>query len=139
MKEEQSNHILEQNIIFMMNLNGWELEWTGESFEHYDAKGKTPKGFDCIVELKVRNSYYHTKILERYKYIQLMAEPNCIKFYYVFDKEGNYLYYLDELKLPKIEHMNLQATTYFKNNSTINKDCYFLLESQASVINKYYK
>jgi hypothetical protein len=131
------HHKWEQGIIHLMNLDGWELEWTGESFEHYDAKGKTPKGFDCVIEFKLRNKYYQTKILEHYKYSKLMQEPNVMKFYYVFDCKGNYLYHLDNLKLPEAEPMQLQTTTYFENNNTINKDCYMLSESMASIIVRY--
>ena len=76
------HHKWEQGIILLMNLDGWDLEWTGEAFEHYDAKGKTPKGFDCVIEFKLRNKYYQTKILEHYKYSKLMQEPNVMKFYY---------------------------------------------------------
>jgi hypothetical protein len=128
------HHKWEQGIIHLMNLDGWQLEWTGEAFEHYDAKGKTPKGFDCVIEFKLRHAYYQTKILEQYKYLKLMQEPNVMKFYYVFDCKGNYLYHLDNLKLPEIEPMQLQSTTYFENNNTINKDCYMLSESMASII-----
>ena len=131
------HHKWEQGIIHLMNLDGWQLEWTGEAFEHYDAKGKTPKGFDCVIEFKLRNKYYQTKILEQYKYLKLMQEPNVMKFYYVFDCKGNYLYYLDNLKLPEIEPMQLQSTTYFENNNTVNKDCYMLSESMASIIVRY--
>jgi hypothetical protein len=128
------HHKWEQGIIHLMNLDGWQLEWTGEAFEHYDAKGKTPKGFDCVIEFKLRHAYYQTKILEQYKYLKLMQEPNVMKFYYVFDCKGNYLYHHDNLKLPEIEPMQLQSTTYFENNNTINKDCYMLSESMASII-----
>jgi hypothetical protein len=131
------HHKWEQGIIHLMNLDGWELEWTGEAFEHYDAKGKTPKGFDCVIEFKLRNKYYQTKILEQYKYLKLMQEPNVMKFYYVFDCKGNYLYHLDTMKLPEIEPMQLQSTTYFENNNTVNKDCYMLSESMASIIVRY--
>lgn len=131
------HHKWEQGIIHLMNLDGWELEWSGEAFEHYDAKGKTPKGFDCVIEFKLRNKYYQTKILEQYKYLKLMQEPNVMKFYYVFDCKGNYLYHLDTMKLPEIEPMQLQSTTYFENNNTVNKDCYMLSESMASIIVRY--
>ena len=131
------HHKWEQGIIHLMNLDGWQLQWTGEAFEHYDAKGKTPKGFDCVIEFKLRNKYYQTKILEQYKYLKLMQEPNVMKFYYVFDCKGNYLYHLDNLKLPEIEPMQLQATTERANKNIINKDCYMLSESMASIIVRY--
>ena len=39
----------EKAVILILNLDGWELEWTGEGYLPYDAKGKTPKGFDCVI------------------------------------------------------------------------------------------
>lgn len=131
-----SHHKWEQGIIKVLNLDGWNLEWTGEEFEHYDARGKTPKGLDCVIEFKLRQSYYSTKILEQYKYNKLM-QMDCLKFYYVFDLRGNYLYYLDTLELPKVNIVNCKATTDFENKEYVNKNVYFLSESQASIINKY--
>ena len=57
-------HKLEKAVIMILNIDGWELEWTGEHFEHYDAKGKTPKGLDCVIEMKFRTKYYEEKMLE---------------------------------------------------------------------------
>jgi hypothetical protein len=130
------HHKWEKGIVLLLTLDGWDLEWTGGEFEHFDARGKTPKGFDCVIEFKLRNAYYPTKIIEKYKYDKLM-QMDCLKFYYVFDSKGNYLYLLDTLKLPELESMDLQKTTYFKNTNTVNKNVYMLSESQASVINKY--
>lgn len=130
------HHKWEKGIVLLLTLDGWDLEWTGGEFEHYDARGKTPKGFDCVIEFKLRNAYYPTKIIEKYKYDKLM-QMDCLKFYYVFDSRGNYLYLLDTLKLPELESMDLQKTTYFKNTNTVNKNVYMLSESQASIINKY--
>jgi len=131
-----SHHKWEQGIIKILNLDGWDLEWTGEEFEHYDARGKTPKGFDCVIEFKLRHTYYPTKILEKFKYAKLM-QMDCLKFYYVFDLKGNYLYYLDTLELPEASVLNCKATTDFDNNELINKNVYFLSETQAAIINKY--
>jgi hypothetical protein len=136
MSNETSHHKWERGIVLLMNLDGWDLTWCGGEYSHYDAIGKTPKGFDCVVEFKLRQAYYPTKILEKYKYDKLMAE-NCMKFYYVFDIKGNYLYHLDKLDLPEVETRSLQHTTYFENNNIISKQCYMLSESQASIINKY--
>ena len=131
-----SHHEWERAIIKIMNLDGWKLEWTGGEFEHYDAKGKTPKGFDCVVEFKLRHRYYATKILEEFKYQKLMKQ-DCLKFYYVFDDGGNYLYFLDTLKLPELVDINCKTTVKFKNTNLIDKPCYMLTESQASILNKY--
>jgi len=127
----------EQGIIHIMNLDGWQLEWTGGDYEHYDAKGKTPKGYNCILEIKIRNEYYPTKLLERFKYEHLMSQNNCLKFYYVFDTKGNYLYFLDQLKLPEENNVQAGATTYSQGNKNkVNKSVYMLTESQAVIINK---
>ena len=137
MSNETSHHKWEKGIILLLTLDGWELEWTGGEFEHFDARGKTPKGFDCVIEFKLRHAYYPTKVLEKYKYDKLMEMEDCLKFYYVFDSRGNYLYYLDSLELPEQSIINCKATTDFDNSKLVNKTVYFLSESQASLINKY--
>jgi hypothetical protein len=137
MSNETSHHKWEQGIIKLMNLDGWDLEWCGGEFSHYDAKGKTPKGYNCVIEFKLRHSYYPTKILEQFKYSHLMATPNCLKFYYVFDSKGNYLYFLDNLKLPEIEQIKSDVNTKFGSEYKMNKPVYMLSESQASIVNKY--
>jgi hypothetical protein len=136
MTNETSHHKWEQGIIHLMNLDGWELEWCGGGTEHYDAKGKTPKGFDCVIEFKLRHAYYQTKILEKFKYDKLM-EMQCLKFYYVFDSKGNYLYYLDALKLPEPVMVNCKTTEKFQRIELMDKPCFMLSESQASIITKY--
>ena len=133
---DNSHHKWEQGIILLLNLDGWDLTWTGGEFEHYDAKGKTPKGFDCVMEFKLRHKYYPTKILEKYKYDKLMAE-NCMRFYYVFDCRGNYLYFLDNLVLPEPVLVNCKQTEKIDVSNLIDKSCYMISESQASIINKY--
>lgn len=137
MSNETSHHKWEQGIIHLMNLDGWDLQWCGGEFSHYDAKGKTPKGFNCVVEFKLRNAYYPTKILEQFKYSHLMTTPNCLKFYYVFDSKGNYLYFLDNLKLPEIEQIKSDVNTKFGSEYKMNKPVYMLSESQASIVVKY--
>jgi hypothetical protein len=136
MSNETSHHKWEQGIIHLLNLDGWELEWTGDAMEHYDAKGKTPKGFDCVMEFKLRHAYYPTKILEKFKYDKLMAE-NCMRFYYVFDSRGNYLYFLDTLVLPEPTIISSKQTEKYENRNIIDKQVYMIAESQASIINKY--
>ena len=133
----EQTHKWEQGIIHLLNLDGWQLEWTGGDYEHYDAKGKTPKGYNCILEIKIRNEYYPTKLLEKFKYDHLMSQKNCLKFYYVFDTKGNYLYFLDQLKIPELNNVQAGATTYSQGNKNkVNKSVYMLTESQAVIINK---
>ena len=52
-------HQLEKAMVVLLNFDGWNLQWSGEGSERYDAKGKTPKGFDCVIEMKFRNKYYN--------------------------------------------------------------------------------
>ena len=136
MSREILHHEWEQAMIKLMIFDGWDLEWCGGSYEHYDAKGKTPKAFDCVIEFKLRHEYYPTKILEKFKYDHLMKE-DCLKFYYVFDTAGNYLYYLDTLVLPKEVNIKCKVTEKFEDSYIMNKKCYMLSESQASIVNKY--
>jgi hypothetical protein len=35
---------LEQTVVAFLNFDDWDLEWCGGGYDHYDAKGKTPKG-----------------------------------------------------------------------------------------------
>jgi hypothetical protein len=65
-----------------------------------------------------------------------MSQKDCLKFYYVFDSKGNYLYFLDQLKLPEENNVQAGSTTYFDNKSKVNKSVYMLTESQAVIINK---
>lgn len=131
------HHKWEQAAIQLLNLDGWELEWTGDQYEHFDAKGLTPKEFNCLMEIKTRNKYYNEKIIEKYKYDKLMAQNNCMKFYYVFDEKGNYLFHLDNLKLELSILECPSTTTASGNKEKITKEVYLLTESQASIINRY--
>ena len=134
--QNNTHHKWEQGIIEILNLDGWDLTWTGGAMEHYDAKGKSPKGYDCVIEFKLRHSYYPTKILEKFKYEKLM-QMDCLKFYYVFDLKGNYLYFLDTLVLPEKTIIYCKTTEKFDNQELIDKSVYMISENQASVINKY--
>ena len=41
----------EKAVVMILNLDGWDLKHTGEGNTRWDAAGKTPKGFDCIIEM----------------------------------------------------------------------------------------
>ena len=58
----------EKAVVFLLNLDGWDLEWCGDGFTRYDAIGKTPKGKDCVIEMKFRKTYYEQKMLEKDNY-----------------------------------------------------------------------
>ena len=102
--EETKVHQLEKATIELLNFDGWQLEWTGKGSERYDAKGKTPKGVKCVIEMKFRNKYYETKMLEKDRYDALMnLDTEIVKIYFVNDTKGNFMYYLNTLDMPKIE------------------------------------
>lgn len=126
-------HKWEKATVMLLNLDGWELEHTGEGMEWYDAKGKTPKGHDCVVEMKFRDKYYEDKLIEKDKLERLLG-LNVVAVYFVADTKGNYIYWLNDLKLPKITQLYCPETTLW-NSRKVKKDCYLLKESEAVVIN----
>tara|TARA_R100000935_G_scaffold25899_1_gene45849 strand:+ start:3249 stop:3662 length:414 start_codon:yes stop_codon:yes gene_type:complete len=131
----EKNRAWEQAVIHLLNFDNWDLTWTGEGYEHYDAKGKTPKGFDCVIEMKFRNEYYSDKMLEKYKYDALMSlDKKIIKLYFVNDPKGNFMYYLNTLKMPKTISINCPDTTMW-TKKRLNKEVYLLKENQATRIN----
>ena len=128
-------HQLEKSYVLLLNaFDGWELEWCGGGFDHFDAKGKTPKGKECVIEFKFRNKYYQTKMLEVFKYEKLMAMPEeVVKIYNVHDAKGSYMYWLNNLIVPEPVDMYCPKTTVWQNNK-VNKSVYLLEESQAATI-----
>ena len=129
----------EKAVVLILNLDGWKLEWTGEGYSHYDAKGKTPKGFDCVIEMKFRNKYYEEKMLEKYKYDALMElDKAIIKIYFVFDPKGNFMYWLNTLKMPSPVKKYCPDTTMWTKKRLL-KEVYLLKENDASRINLNFK
>ena len=54
----------------------------GTGNKPYDAFGKTPKGKNCILEMKFRKKYYEEKMLESDKYETLMAlDKDIVKIF----------------------------------------------------------
>ena len=47
-------HKFEQAVVSLLNNEGWQLEWCGGGFEHFDAIGVTPKNKEVIIEIKLR-------------------------------------------------------------------------------------
>jgi len=126
-------HEWEQAVIHLLNLDGWDLEHTGNGFEHYDAIGKSPKGTEVVMEMKFRKTYYKEKMLEVYKYDKLI-ETGKIALYFVNDPKGNYIFWLNELKDLKKVDMYCPDTTLWTKKKVL-KPCYLIDESQASIIN----
>ncbi len=130
-------HKFEKAVVWFLNLDGWDLTHTGGNFEGYDAKGKTPKGNECVIEMKFRKTYYDTKMLEVGKYKRLMGLPeNVVKIYFVADPKGTYFFWLDGIdKLKSVEKYCPKTTLWGSKKKT--KEVYLLEESLASVVNKY--
>lgn len=126
-------HKWEKAIVMILNLDGWKLEHTGNGMEWYDAKGKTPKGHDCVIEMKFRNKHYPEKMLEKDKLERLLS-LGVVAIYFVADSKGNYMYWLNNLELPEPVQLYCPETTLW-NSSKVKKDCYLLDEKDAVVIN----
>lgn len=125
----------EKAVVAILNLDNWKLEWTGKDYEHFDARGKTPKGFDCVIEMKFRDTYYETKMLEKYKYDKLMELPkDVVKLYFVNDPKGNFMFWLNNIDLPPLVDKFCPDTTMW-TKKRILKPVYLLEENQASIIN----
>jgi len=125
----------EKAVVFLLNLDGWDLKHTGEGSTIYDAIGKTPKGIDCVIEMKFRNKHYDEKMLEKDKYDALMAlDEKVIKLYFVNDPKGNFLYWLNTIELPTPVKKYCPDTTMWTKKRLL-KDVYLLTENQASIIN----
>ena len=71
-------HQLEQAVVALLNLDGWNLEHCGNGYEHFDCIGTTPKGVQCVIEMKFRKKYYEDKMIEKYKYDKLLEEDACL-------------------------------------------------------------
>ena len=129
----------EKAVVMLLNFDGWELEWTGEGSSRFDAEGFTPekngKRFRCVIEMKFRNKYYEEKMLELDKYSALMnLDDDIIKLYFVNDPKGNFMYWLNTLKMPETIKKYCPDTTMW-TKKRILKDVYLLKENDAVRIN----
>tara|TARA_R110000764_G_scaffold40_3_gene343 strand:- start:1423 stop:1833 length:411 start_codon:yes stop_codon:yes gene_type:complete len=126
---------LEQALVKFLNFDGWDLEWTGDGYKNYDACGFTRKGVPCVIEMKFRNKYYEEKMLEKSKYDALMKiDKKVVKLYFVNDPKGNFLYWLNKIKLPEPKKMYCPDTTLWTKKRLL-KPVYLLKENQATKIN----
>ena len=125
----------EKAVVAIMNIIGWDLKWSKNQFEHYDARGLTPKGFECVIEMKFRNDYYEKKLLEKYKYDKLMAmDEDIVKLYFVNDPKANYLFWLNNLQLKEKTQLWCPETTLWKSKKVL-KTCYLINERDAIITN----
>tara|TARA_R100000781_G_C4079736_1_gene127302 strand:+ start:2093 stop:2512 length:420 start_codon:yes stop_codon:yes gene_type:complete len=128
-------HKLEKAVIMVLNIDGWSLKHTGDTYEHYDAIGLTPKGKKCVIEMKFRTKYYEEKMIEKYKFDELMKLPEDVtKLYFINDPKGNFMYWLDNLKMPEPTTLYCPDTTIW-TKTRLDKEVYLLKENQASRIN----
>ena len=128
-------HKWEQSVVTLLNLDGWTLNHTGEGSKSWDAEGKTPfpKSKDCVIEMKFRNKYYETKIIEKAKFDKLIATGK-VALYFVNDPKGNYMFWLNNLKDLETKNMYCPNTTLW-GSKKVSKPCYLLKESDAAIIN----
>ena len=126
-------HKWEKAVVTLLNLDGWNLTHTGQGNESWDAVGTTPKGQQCVIEMKFRKTYYDTKIIEKFKYDKLI-ETGKVAMYLVNDPKGNYMFWLNNLKDLKTKNMYCPDTTLWTKKK-VSKPCYLLNESDAAIIN----
>jgi|TARA_R110000851_G_scaffold4228_1_gene17344 hypothetical protein len=126
---------LEQAIVQVLNIDGWDLKIPEDNFSRYDAYGTTPKGKKCVIEMKFRNKHYEDKMLEKDKYDALMSlDDDIVKIYFVADTKGNFMYWLNTLKMPETVKKYCPDTTMWTKKRLL-KDVYLLQEKDASIIN----
>jgi hypothetical protein len=137
MRGIRSTNKFEKAFIWFYNgFDDWQLEWVGDKNLPYDAIGKTPKGDECVIEMKFRKTYYETKLLEKKRFDNLMKLPKkVIKIYFVSDPKGSYWFWLNKLQELNIFNKRFPETTHW-SGSKIKKEVYLLDESQASLVNR---
>jgi hypothetical protein len=116
---------------------GMNLKKTEDKFCRWDF---TDESF--IVELKIRDKYYSTKLLQADKGLNLVMSAESldkIPLYIVTDEKGVYVYNLNKINLLEnsIHEVVAPVTTEFDKNKMITKYCYKLSEDKASRIIKY--
>jgi len=129
----------EKAVVMILNFDGWDLKHTGDGSTKWDAEGFTPekngKRSRCVIEMKFRNKYYEDKMLEKDKYDALMdLDDDIIKLYFVNDPKGNFMYWLNTLKMPKTIKKYCPDTTMWTKKRLL-KDVYLLTENDAVIIN----
>lgn len=127
-------HKLEKAIVLLLNFDGWQLKWTGEGSQSWDAEGLTPKGKECVIEMKFRNKHYDTKMLEKAKYDKLI-DTGKVALYFVNDPKANYLFWLNDIEMPEPVKKYCPDTTMWTKKRVL-KPVYLLKESKAIIINK---
>jgi len=123
-------HILEQQLVFLLNLDGWKLNWTGEDYSHYDAMGLDLNGDSCIIEFKFRREAYIDKMLEVYKYQALLDVDIAKRYYAVIDTKGCWLFDLASIEYTK-QTIQSPKQSIFRDNNKVEKEVLMLEKSSA--------
>ena len=129
-------HQFEQSIVSLLNLQGWNLEWCGGGFEHFDCIGTTAKGKSVVMEIKWRKKYYEKKMIEKYKFDKLLQE-DADALYFVSDPKGHYIFWLNDLAKRETVELYCPDTTLWTKKRN-NKECYLLDERDAHKIHINY-
>jgi hypothetical protein len=129
-------HQFEQSIVALLNLQGWNLEWCGGGFEHFDCIGTTAKGKSVVMEIKWRKKYYEKKMIEKYKFDKLLQE-DADALYFVSDPKGHYIFWLNDLAKQETVELYCPDTTLWTKKRN-NKECYLLDERDAHKIHINY-
>jgi hypothetical protein len=123
-------HLLEQQLVFLLNLDGWQLEWTGEDYSHYDAEGLDLNGRKCIIEFKFRSEAYTDKMLEVYKYQALLDVDIAKRYYAVIDFKGCWVFDLDSIVYTS-QTINSPKQSIFSNTNKVEKKVMMIGKSSA--------
>jgi|11BtaG_2_1085332.scaffolds.fasta_scaffold23193_3 hypothetical protein len=127
-------HLLEQQLVFLLNLDGWQLEWTGEDYSHFDAMGLNLNGKKCIIEFKFRRETYIDKMLEVYKYQALLDVDIAKRYYAVIDFKGCWVFDLDSIEYTS-QTINSPRQSIFEDTNKVQKEVMML--EKSSVIKRY--
>lgn len=130
-------HLLEQQLVFLLNLDNWRLEWTGEDYNHYDAMGLDLNDQKCIIEFKFRNEAYIDKMLEVYKYQALLDIDIAKRYYAVIDFKGCWVFDLDSIEYTS-QTINSPRQSIFNDTNKVEKQV-MMLEKSSAVKRYLYK
>lgn len=130
-------HLLEQQLVFLMNLDGWKLNWTGEDYSHYDAMGLDLNGKNCIIEFKFRREAYIDKMLEVCKYQALLDVDIAKRYYAVIDFKGVWVFDLDSIEYTS-QTINSPRQSIFNDTNKVEKKV-MMLEKSSAVKRYLYK
>ena len=126
---------LEKTVVTFLNtFDGWDLTHTGDGFAKWDAEGLTPKGLECVMEMKFRKKHYFDKMLEKDKYDALM-KTGKVALYLVSDPKGTYYFWLNKLKMPETVDKYCPDTTMW-TKKRVMKPVYLLPENLAIRIDR---